>query len=299
MTRRINFTLECEGENLCISGRVVDDSTGEAINDAFIVAMMIGRPYARYAFSGRDGRYEICGLIPGKYVVFAHAGGYIGEFYDNVYRWEHATPVMPPEDDIDFSLGRRRRLNRLVSGKVFCGTGPATRAMVYAYDSGMAAFGQVPVSSALTEADGSYTLEGLSAGTYMITATRPGDPTTSYPDLVTVGPNAVEGIDIHLGATMVRGGAVSRADAREVLLKTMPNPFRNKTRFSFTIPNTSDVRLDIFDLSGRLVATLVDENLPEGEHTAEWSAQGVPSGVYVSKLSCSGVSVVRKIVLAR
>jgi hypothetical protein len=295
---RINFSLECVGQSLCISGRVVEDETGEGINDAVVIAVGLDQPWFKYTFSEGDGHYEICGLPHGRYIVFAFAYGYIGEFYDNVYRWEEATPVVPPADGINFSLGKHAFFGMTVSGKVFCRMGPAPRTLVYAYNSGMTATEGVPVSSGLTEIDGSYVIEGLEAGTYVITASKPGDPTTDYPELVTVEGN-VDGIDIYLGTTVVRKRDVADPDPSGHLLKIMPNPFRASTQFSVSVPEAGYVRLEVFDLTGRSLAVVLDEMLLSGEYDVEWDAGDITSGVYIAKLSCGERRAASKIVLAR
>ncbi|TET47213.1 T9SS type A sorting domain-containing protein [candidate division TA06 bacterium] len=297
-TDHIDFTLDCGPQNLCIWGRVVDEETGYGINDALVMAMMLDTSYAKYTFTNQYGHYEICELIPGEYVIFAHAGGYIGEFYDNVYRWEEATPVSPPEDGIDFSLGHRYHDNKMIKGKVYCGVDPAPGALVYAYSEN-ATLGQEPVSSATTQEDGSYAIPGLSNGTYIITASRVNDPTTSYPVPVTIKNGDVNGIDIHLGATRVEESVVTRTSLRGMFLSATPNPFRDGIRLSYTIPAASMVKLQIFDLSGRLVATLVDETLGQGVYSAEWTPERLSSGLYISRLSCGEASLAQKIVFAR
>ena len=297
-TDHIDFTLDCGPQNLCIWGRVVDEETGYGINDALVMAMMLDTSYAQYTFTNQYGHYEICELIPGEYVIFAHAGGYIGEFYDNVYRWEHATPVTPPEDGIDFSLGHRYHDNKMIKGRVYCGVDPAPGALVYAYSEN-ATLGQEPVSSAMTQKDGSYAIPGLSNGTYIITASRVNDPTTSYPVPVTIKNGDVDGIDVHLGATRVEESVVTRTSLRGMFLSATPNPFRDGIRLSYTIPAASMVKLQIFDLSGRLVATLVDETLGQGVYSAEWTPERLSSGLYISRLSCGEASLAQKIVFAR
>jgi hypothetical protein len=299
VTGEISFALDCiGGQNLCIWGRVVDVLSGEGIPDAFVTAMKLDTSSAGYAHTNQNGHYEICGLSAGHYVVFAHAFGYVGEFYDNVYKWEDATPVTPPADGIDFSLGKSGKENKSVMGRVFCGSGPAVGALVYAYDRSQG-LGEGPVSSGITDAYGRYTLPGLSSGTYLVLASFVNLPTTSYPELVVVQNGPVEGIDIHLGVTGVGEGTTVSSAAGGLSIWTIPSPFKTATRFEFTIPASSELRLDIYDMSGRCVATLASGTLAEGTHSVEWRPDGLPSGVYISKLSCGASSVVEKVIFAR
>ena len=75
-----------------------------------------------------------------------------------------------------------------------------------------------------------------------------------------------------------------------------PNPFNPRTTLSFTLPTTQHVRLDIHDLRGRLVTTLVRGTLPVGRHEVVWngrdsSARDVPSSVVPSQSSSSSLQV--------
>lgn len=83
-----------------------------------------------------------------------------------------------------------------------------------------------------------------------------------------------------------------------------PNPTSTISSISYALPRPTAVRLDVYDVSGRLVRTLVDETRPEGRHTVVWNgrrADGtpLPSGVYFMRLSAGDFQQSRKIVLMR
>ncbi len=59
-----------------------------------------------------------------------------------------------------------------------------------------------------------------------------------------------------------------------------PNPFNASTTVRFGLPATGNVRLDIYDISGRHVTTLLDKECSIGWHTISWNAQEVASGTY-------------------
>lgn len=67
-----------------------------------------------------------------------------------------------------------------------------------------------------------------------------------------------------------------------------PNPFNPVTRIDYALPIRSDVDLHVYDVSGRHIASLVDDTQPAGEYTASWRADDVPSGVYVYTLNAEG-----------
>ena len=78
-----------------------------------------------------------------------------------------------------------------------------------------------------------------------------------------------------------------------------PNPFNAATVISFTLSTDSDVRLDVYDVLGRRVATLVDDLLPAGEHHVSWDAIGAASGIYFARLVTPEGMMTRKMVLVR
>ncbi len=69
-----------------------------------------------------------------------------------------------------------------------------------------------------------------------------------------------------------------------------PNPFNPMTAISYQVPANSFVRLNVYDLLGREVATLVSEELSAGQYTRRWNAEGLPSGVYLYHLQARPIS---------
>ena len=99
--------------------------------------------------------------------------------------------------------------------------------------------------------------------------------------------------------------AVKRVPAELALRQSYPNPSNPSTRIEFSIPVAAKVQLRIFDVHGRLVATLVDRYVPAGSQFVEWNGReddgnGVPSGVYFYRLTVPGqATLTRKLVLLK
>ncbi len=96
----------------------------------------------------------------------------------------------------------------------------------------------------------------------------------------------------------------AEAPSGGVRLAARPNPFPSATSLRFALADAGPVRLEIFDVSGRRVATLVDGPLPAGEHSVRWSGltgagSGVPSGIYYSRLTTIARSTTEKLVLMK
>jgi parallel beta-helix repeat protein len=100
-------------------------------------------------------------------------------------------------------------------------------------------------------------------------------------------------------------GAEGQSVTRPYLSPNFPNPFNPATAIQFRVPSPgSRVRLSIYDLSGRLVRTLVDDERGAGEHTVVWrglddSGRQVGSGVYFYRLEVAGATLERKMVMLK
>jgi hypothetical protein len=83
------------------------------------------------------------------------------------------------------------------------------------------------------------------------------------------------------------------------LSQNYPNPFNPSTEISFSLPNASDVKLEVYNVMGQKVAVVVDEYLQAGEHTALWDAGSFSSGVYFYRLEAGEFVETRKMVLLK
>ncbi|MCH7763619.1 MAG: lamin tail domain-containing protein [Candidatus Marinimicrobia bacterium] len=85
-----------------------------------------------------------------------------------------------------------------------------------------------------------------------------------------------------------------------VLYPAYPNPFNPTTTIRFSVVETlHTTSLHIFDLTGRLVETLVDENLQPGTHEIIWNASSQPSGVYFIQLTNGSKQQTQKVILLK
>jgi len=78
-----------------------------------------------------------------------------------------------------------------------------------------------------------------------------------------------------------------------------PNPVRGEATFAYGLPESGTVRLEIFDLLGRKVATVENGRRSAGRHEATWTVGTVSSGVYLARFTAAGRSIVRKIVVVQ
>jgi len=83
------------------------------------------------------------------------------------------------------------------------------------------------------------------------------------------------------------------------LSQNYPNPFNPKTIINYQLPMNSNVKLVIFDVLGKVVATLVNEQQTPGTYEVEWDAANYSSGLYFYKLECDGFSDVKKMLIIK
>jgi len=83
------------------------------------------------------------------------------------------------------------------------------------------------------------------------------------------------------------------------LEQNYPNPFNPTTSIQFNLPLTQNVNLSVFDVLGRRVATLVNGQLPAGKHTVTFEASGLPSGMYLYRISTPNGSISQKMILMK
>ena len=83
------------------------------------------------------------------------------------------------------------------------------------------------------------------------------------------------------------------------LHQNYPNPFNPSTRISFDIPKNGNSVLSIYDISGKLIETLLNENLVRGTYSVNWDASAQPSGVYFYKLQTTDFTETRKMILIK
>ena len=81
------------------------------------------------------------------------------------------------------------------------------------------------------------------------------------------------------------------------LEQNYPNPFNPTTAISYQLPVASNVKLIVYDVLGRPVATLVNERQAAGPHSVKFDAGGLPSGVYFYRLQAGSFVRTKKMIL--
>jgi len=104
-------------------------------------------------------------------------------------------------------------------------------------------------------------------------------------------------IDLNAGSTAITGS--SELPERIALSQNFPNPFNPTTSIPFSLPAAAEVRLDVFDLLGRKVATLKNGFLPAGTHSVHFDASRLSSGIYMYSLQAGDSKITRTMTLMK
>jgi flagellar hook assembly protein FlgD len=83
------------------------------------------------------------------------------------------------------------------------------------------------------------------------------------------------------------------------LNQNYPNPFNPTTEISFNMEKPGHVNLEIYNIIGQKVKTLVDRHMDTGTHSVEWDASNCASGIYFYKITINGVSQSQKMLLTK
>jgi hypothetical protein len=109
------------------------------------------------------------------------------------------------------------------------------------------------------------------------------------------------------GSEQLFGPMTARPGLRKTvasLMPSVPNPMKNEASIRYSIPNDTEVSLKVYDMTGALVKTLVNESVTAGEYTVTWNGTNevgseVANGVYFYRLSSGDFTQSRKVVVMR
>jgi len=83
------------------------------------------------------------------------------------------------------------------------------------------------------------------------------------------------------------------------LYQNYPNPFNPVTKVRFDIPKLSHVRLTVYNMLGKEVAVLADQELPGGRYEAQWDAENLASGAYFYELVTADFRSAKRMILSK
>ncbi len=142
----------------------------------------------------------------------------------------------------------------------------------------------IPTSYAFVARDGAYV---------NLSAIDPGAPVTGTINVKNIiwGPKVYD--------PPVSVAPTPTLPAEYSLSQNFPNPFNPSTVIRYGLPQQSHVALDVYNVIGQKIATLVDDNQAAGYHEVHFSGSGLPSGVYFYRLTAGGFVRTLKMILTK
>lgn len=307
----INFVMDLKPVyNNGVSGLVKDFNNGtpvEAIVSAFKLTNGRFKPF-KSVRTDSTGNYLIENLEPGNYILHARPRlPYLPGYYkqDTVaIRWRDADTVVVTESGIvsglDINLITRPDTGfAKIAGTVKTILGDnVAGATVFAININ----GEV---SAYTNSssDGSYSFETLPAGEYTLIVDNPEYENTADNEFVSVdyGNNSVKNKDILVSPASTTGVIknTNSVPTSYSLLQNYPNPFNPSTAIRFTIPERTQVKLEVYNLIGQKIKELINGELEAGQYDVTFDGSNISSGIYLYRIQAGNFSSVKKMLLMK
>ena len=251
------------------------------------------------------GVYAFANLVPGKYVLFAKPqGSFFPTWfrYDGAQAWRRiqADSVVVEEaavvNGINFTIHARPDSGfAWISGTVSAGLGEAgVESFVYAIND----MNEV-VGFAMTDRNGKFVIDGMYPGEYTVVPDR-----ADYSGAVTA--TAVIGNGNYNPFVNVRLQNDSPSDVQDGsvvtgynLAQNFPNPFNPSTTIRFSIPESGNVTVKVFNILGKEVGTIVSGFHQAGTYNVVFDASKLSSGVYLYQIEAGSYRATKKFTLLK
>lgn len=296
----IDFTLDQVGTgSLSISGTVVDSNL-VPMDNAFVLLINALSGWMTVSTTDVNGEYEFDNLANSVYFILFAAEGYVPEFYDDAFVWEDATPIVLQNSvsGIDALLTELpiNGANGMVAGTVINQQSgePVDGVLVTIMNSDGDAAG-----FAFTNQNGLYEVSGLDAGDYTVYASKVQFNSDNHS--VSLAQNGMGTLlNFELEST-VTGITDDEAELPESMMlgNNYPNPFNPETNIEFALSENAHVTIDVYNIIGQKVATLINDALEAGTHNVRFNAVNLPSGIYFYRMQAGSFNDVKKMILQK
>jgi hypothetical protein len=115
-------------------------------------------------------------------------------------------------------------------------------------------------------------------------------------DMIRLGNSFAQIADVGTGVSTDKSINVARTFG---LMQNYPNPFNPTTNITYSLPRRASVKLQVFDLSGHSIKTLVDEEQTPGTYTVPFDGTRLTSGVYIYRLQSGNQMITKKMMLLK
>ena len=316
----VNFTLiQNPPEPTRVKGRILDCAGGNLYAPGTVYAYPVvggivqNTPVTAPVDSGNN--YGFTGLAVGSYYLWFLPNDhltYSPDYYSSpscTGDWTHATAVGVAASQQISGLDINVQSLGVAAGPyLVMGTItvllPAIREVpldsvrVYARDS----MGML-LAYATTDKNGHFSIANLPRGMYHLSVDRIGYKVVVKDSVVDLT-SKTKMTDTADFKVLEPGSTVGIATQTDLptslsLHENYPNPFVGSTTMSFATDHSGAVVLDVRDVLGRIVSTVINGTLPQGEHLVNFNGANLPAGVYFTRLASAGRAVVKTMVVRR
>lgn len=202
-------------------------------------------------------------------------------FHDSTIYWQNSATIISSANNTNIDIYVERIIKETgsyyVKGHIFAlNTGynspPLENARIYVLSD------YIYKSFDITDSVGSYTIDSIPPGEYTFIVDRLG----FYPSerKVILSSSSKDTVDFYLLKYSGIDKDITKIPTTYSLVQNYPNPFNPTTTFLFEIPSPSDVKLVIYDVTGREIIKLLNGRLNTGRYKITWDASKLASGVY-------------------
>ncbi|MDR3665687.1 MAG: T9SS type A sorting domain-containing protein [Ignavibacteriaceae bacterium] len=309
----INLTLVAKPVyNNGISG-TVKDSSGTTIVQGSVYAFRKGAGIKdKFGFKLRvrvdtlTGAYSFANLEPGQYILLAEGQGYVPSFfrYDGTttLNWRNADSVVVTDSSLVTGINFFLKVHVKQTGGGFAfgivkgndgSTLPGTLNYLLDANGGF-------IDYCLTDLDGSYMISNIDLGSYTMVSSLASFQDAQNSLSVDYLNSSALNVDISLTPLSTTGVTGQSTVIKGFALnQNYPNPFNPSTIISYQIPQNSFVTLKVYNILGKEVATLVNEQQVAGLYNFNFNAIHLASGIYIYKLTAGSFTSVKKLTLLK
>lgn len=281
-----------------IVGRVVDATTGAGVQARMMVARHTGG-HTQFRFSTVNtdlyGNYGVGDVDSGTYVIQAIPYGSYNPGYfssiplEGVLYWDTADSVhidgVVSGVNLQVFPAAADGLGAISGYVTSSDSSPLSGTVVYA----LSALTDVIVGYAVTDSTGYYSINGLKSDTYTITADKIGYIVADrrIVALNYVGNLFVRNVNLSLKPKPLVSVSPEPLPNTYALEQNYPNPFNPTTTIEYQIAGDAFVTLNVYDILGRGISTLVNDHQTAGRYRVTFDARRLATGMYFYKLQAT------------
>jgi photosystem II stability/assembly factor-like uncharacterized protein len=296
--------------NYSISGNVKYQDNNNPVTSGYVKALkydslMFNIITVDSAQIQPNGTYTFSNIPPSTIDIMAYENdeeelSFVPTYYVSTINWQNATHVNVDSNTSNINISVKRTVNSgnnfHIAGHIYTNNQDVYNslkdAVIYSRVAGVFKGYSISLS------DGYYCIDSLPSGVHEIIAERMGYDEGTY--IVSITNSSLDNVNFYLDNSLVPVKHISSIVPDNMSLgQNYPNPFNPITNIKFQVDKTNFANLTVYDISGRVVADLVNGLLKPGVYEVEWDAGKYASGIYFYKLETENFIDSKKMILIK